>query len=76
MKTTIINPENERDQIAITWCVEDVKSIAPDLTHKQCQDVLQCVLYKHDATVGVNWDTLEYWADEIRNETVEVSNEK
>ena len=37
------------DKITITWHIDDVKSIAPDLTDDQCREVLQAVERKHDA---------------------------
>lgn len=54
------------DKIAITWCIEDVKEIAEDLTDDECREVLQLAENKHDATIGINWDVLEEWASEVR----------
>ena len=54
------------DEIAISWHIDDVKSIAEDLTDEQCRRVLQLAKDNHDATIGINWDTLEYWADYVR----------
>lgn len=54
------------DEISIVWQVDDVKEIASDLTDEECREVLQLVKSEHDATIGVNWDTLEYWARYIR----------
>lgn len=50
-------------QITIIWSVEDVQSERPDLTDEQAMDVLERVKHKHDATIGVNWDTLRTVAD-------------
>lgn len=50
-------------QIAIVWSVEDVQSVRPDLTDEQAFEVLEQVKHKHDATLGVTWDTLDFWAD-------------
>lgn len=57
-----------KDTIEISWHIDDVKSIAEDLTDEECRQVLEAVKNNHDATIGVNWDTLKYWADEVRNE--------
>jgi hypothetical protein len=51
--------------ISIVWSVEDVLEVRPDLNDEQSMKVLQEVKNHHDATVGVNWDTLQYWADEL-----------
>ncbi|NER82106.1 MAG: hypothetical protein F6K42_21610 [Leptolyngbya sp. SIO1D8] len=49
--------------IALGWGVEDVQSVRPDLDEEQAMEVLEVVDYKHDATIGVNWDTLQFFAD-------------
>ena len=48
-----------RKQIAVIWGVEDVQEVRPDLTDEQAWEVLQQTDRKHDATLGINWDTLE-----------------
>lgn len=47
------------DSIAITWHIDDVKEVDSSLTDEQCRKVLQIVKDNHDATIGVNWDTIE-----------------
>jgi hypothetical protein len=46
-------------QIAIVWCIEDVKEVRPDLTDDQAWEVLQLVERSHDANFGVSWETLD-----------------
>lgn len=58
------------DEITISWHYTDVKEIAPDFSDDQCREVLQIARNNHDATIGVNWDVLEVWADKVRNEDV------
>lgn len=58
----------DKDSISISWHIDDVKEIAPDLTDDQCREVLQNADNDHDATIGVNWDVLEYHVDEVREE--------
>jgi hypothetical protein len=62
IKMNDFNPER---QIAIIWDVEDVQSIRPGLDDDQAMCVLGAVENKHDASIGVNWDVLEFWADEL-----------
>jgi len=59
---TYIN--NER-QIAIIWDLDDVLSIREDLTDEQAMQVLQEAKKNHDANVGISWDMLDYWADQL-----------
>ena len=54
-----------RREIAAGWSIEDVQEIRPDLTDEQAWDVLQAVLQHHDATIGINWDVLQYHADKL-----------
>ncbi len=46
------------DQIALVWGVFDVKYLRPDLSKKECREVLETVKDDHDATLGVTWATL------------------
>ena len=55
----------ERSQIAIIWSIEDVQEVRPDLSKDQAWDVLQVVHRRHDATLGVTWETLEYTAQSL-----------
>ena len=65
-------------QIAIIWSVEDVQTIRMDLSDEQAMNVLLEVKRTHDCNVGVHWDTLRYWADELypqNKRTQEVRND-
>ncbi|MBZ5671366.1 MAG: hypothetical protein LAO04_16750 [Acidobacteriia bacterium] len=53
------------EEISLVWNVTDVKIVRPDLSKRQCSEILQAVETNHDATLGVNWDTLEYWAEDL-----------
>jgi hypothetical protein len=52
-------------RIAVIWSIEDIKDIRPDLSDEQAWDVLEEVERKHDAEYGINWDTLEDFADQM-----------
>jgi len=56
---------NSERQIEIVWSVEDVQEVRPDLDDEQSMEVLYRVLKKHDASIGVSWDVIEFWADEL-----------
>lgn len=52
-------------QINITWSVDDVRAIRPDLSDTQARIVLSAVSVNHDAEFGVTWNTIQYWSDEL-----------
>lgn len=55
----------KRREIALIWCIEDVQVVRPDLSEDQAWEVLQVVQRRHDATLGVTWDTLEWVAQDL-----------
>jgi hypothetical protein len=56
---------DEEYTIALKWSVGDVQSVCPGLDDAQAAEVLDFVDRNHDATLGVNWDTLTAAADEL-----------
>ena len=65
---------NETNSIAIIWEIDDVKSVRPDLTNDECMEVLGYIDRKHDATLGVSWDTLRWHCDYLFPVKEEASN--
>lgn len=59
-----------KHSIFIEWCIDDVKEVREDLDDEQAMEVLEFVKDKHDATMGITWDTLEYAADHLYPEEV------
>lgn len=55
----------ERRMIAVSWGIEDVQEIRPDLDDDQAWEVLQAIEDRHDCNSGITWDTLEYMADRL-----------
>jgi hypothetical protein len=53
------------DKIAITWHIDDVKELRPDLTDDQAREVLQQAKDRHDAGIGITWEVLEIHADDL-----------
>lgn len=49
-------------EIAIIWSVEDVRA-SHEGTDEECMEVLYNVEHRHDANIGVSWDTLEIHGD-------------
>ena len=56
---------DNRDTIALLWCIDDVLEIRPDLTEEQAGEVLTRVDDIHDASIGLSWDTLQAVADDM-----------
>ena len=65
---------NETNSIAIIWEIDDVKSVRPDLTNDECMEVLDYVDRKHDASLGITWETLECHSDYLYPIKEEASN--
>ena len=56
---------DKRVAMAIVWQIDDVLSVRPDLTEEQAAEVLGAVESGHDASIGISWDTLEIYADQL-----------
>jgi hypothetical protein len=54
---------DDSNSIAIVWEIDDVKSIRPDLDDDKCMEVLGYADKKHDASIGISWETLEWHCD-------------
>ena len=53
------------DSIAVSWHIDDVAEVRPDLTKRQCREVLQQALDRHDAGIGITWEVLDIHADDL-----------
>jgi hypothetical protein len=53
------------------WHIEDVQGENPDLTDDEAREVLNIMAHKSDCNVGINWETIEVWADIVRAERPE-----
>lgn len=62
-------------EIKIIWCREDVIQTAKnrdiELTDDEVDEILYCLVNKHDAELGLSWLTIECWIDEVVNERKE-----
>lgn len=60
-----------KDFISIEWHIEDVKSRAKErgikVTDAQSREILEYIERKHDANIGVNWEVIDIWTDEVLN---------
>jgi hypothetical protein len=55
----------KQGMVAIIWEIGDVQDVRGKLTDKEAMHVLRFAEDHHDATLGVNWDTLEMIAEEL-----------
>jgi hypothetical protein len=57
------------DWIAEWWHIDDVANQAEDqgekLTEDECRHVLAMVMRKHDCNIGINWEVIDYWINQI-----------
>ena len=51
--------------------IEDVQSVAEDLTDDEAREVLGMMKKYGDSNIGINWDSIEAWADRVRDERKE-----
>ena len=64
--------EKEMDKISIIWGIDDVHHIADqELSDDEAREVLRRAEHYHDASIGINWDVLDVWADMVINEREE-----
>ena len=64
-ESVALTGEEKMKEISITWSIDDVLSVRPNLSKEQASDVLMHLKKHHDATVGINWDVIEITADEL-----------
>ena len=50
------------------WHIEDVQSVAEDLSDDEAREVLRIMDRKSDANIGINYDSIEAWADWVRED--------
>ena len=73
-RTAFDDPIDDDGFIAIRWHRDDVRGVAdedfPDdnLTDDEVDSVLCYLKNKHDASLGVNWDTIDFWIGEVISE--------
>jgi hypothetical protein len=71
-RTEDIKRLTDPNWLASWWHISDVQSLNDELTEDECRSVLSMVDRKHDANIGINWDFIEYWIDEIIDEREKV----
>lgn len=55
----------EHGHIAAIWCVDDVRTLRPDLSDAQGWQVLDRCQQEHDAGIGINWHVIEEQANDL-----------
>ena len=58
----------------VYWSVEDFKHRADERSignksslydESKFEDALDTMIHKHDASLGISWDTIDFWLDEL-----------
>ena len=59
------------------WHFSDVQESGNnyDLTDDEAREVLQIMAKKADCNIGINWDSIDAWADWVRDDRPEVEDE-
>ena len=61
--------------IAIIWTTEDVltesENIDTEISEKEAQEILGILDRKHDASIGISWDTISCHIDEIIHDNLD-----
>lgn len=69
MQESIKDNKGNTIEIHVSWHIEDVLTYARDngykITRKQASDVLDDMLNNHDATIGINWDVIDFHINNI-----------
>jgi|TARA_Y100000033_G_C2736845_1_gene106348 hypothetical protein len=55
----VVEEENKKNQIDITWCVDDIRFLGYECTDEEGMKVLKLVEEDHDCEYGINWATLD-----------------
>lgn len=59
---------DDPDQVSVSWHIEDVQEVDDSLSDEQARAVLRYAKRKHDATIGINWEVLQYHIDYLREQ--------
>lgn len=52
------------DYLYESWHVDDILCRRPDLSVSECREVLRRLDRYQDATIGINWDVIDFCADD------------
>lgn len=62
----ILTAEDEAAKGAVVWSAEDIIERAKEgkqwyrvPRQKEAQDILEYMIHKHDATIGINWEVID-----------------
>ena len=58
------------DEITISWHFTDVQEVDGTLTDDEARQVLNVIKKRHDANIGINWETIDIWIDYCKDNGV------
>jgi len=59
---------------SVTWSIADFETLADDrermentviYDRSKFEEALRGMIRRHDASIGISWDTVEFWLDEV-----------
>ena len=65
---------NSENSICLIWCIDDIKITMQNrenpigITDKESMGILTAMERNHDASLGVNWATINYYLDNFIEE--------
>jgi hypothetical protein len=69
IKTAYLTILKEAELATSTWTVEDVKTRAYErniqVSDEQAHEILRDIDHHQDASVGINWDTIDFYTDSV-----------
>ena len=55
------------NRVSMSWDISDVMHVAEErgyeVSDEDAHFILGLLVSEHDANIGINWDTIEYWMD-------------
>ena len=66
--------KTQKRSISIEWEVDDIhqqlenRDEGVKLSDAECMEILEAAKDNHDATIGINWDVLDYHIDAFLSE--------
>jgi|TARA_R110000751_G_scaffold136878_1_gene239939 hypothetical protein len=51
------------DLMVCVWHINDIKHQNKSLTDKQAREIMELLIHKHDANIGINWTEIDYWTN-------------
>ena len=58
--------------IALIWTIDDVQAVDSSISDDEARAILQMIYRNHDANIGINWEVIEYYINEYKENNHEL----